>query len=139
MYDRRYEDLVYSSWEWKSFIDLFTPKISLVILLPVCYTISCDVSLENLVSDQLIIPELIFFFILVTCLLDIVWILWGEILSWSLMGVKGLNKAALTPNYLISPYNFTSKSHIKVTRIKEMITKKKRNFGWLKKFSLSTP
>ena len=31
---------------------------------------SCDVSLENLVSDQLIIPELIFFFILVTCLLD---------------------------------------------------------------------
>ena len=126
MYDRQYEDLVYSSWEWKSFIDLFTPKISLVILLPVCYTISCDVSLENLVSDQLIIPELIFFFILVTCLLDIVWILWGEILSWSLMGVKGLNKAALTPNHLISPYNITSKSHIKVTRIKETITEKKK-------------
>ena len=50
-----------------------------------------------------------------------------------------LNKAALTPNYLISPYNITSKSHIKVTKIKEMITKKKRNFGWLKKFFLSTP
>ena len=51
------------------------------------------------------------------------------------MGVKGLNKAALTPNHLISPYNITSKSHIKVTRIKETITEK-RNFGWLKKFSL---
>ena len=60
-------------------------------------------------------------------------------MSWSLMGVKGLNKAALTPNHLNSPYNITSKSHIKVTRIKEMITKKKRNFGWLKKFFLSTP
>ena len=36
----------------------------------------------NLVLDQLIIP----FFIIITCLL----ILWGEILSWSLMGVKGL-------------------------------------------------
>ena len=47
---------------------------------PYClpYT-SCDVSLENLVLDQLI-----------TCLLDIVLILRGEILSWSLMGVKGL-------------------------------------------------
>ena len=45
---------------------------------------------------------------------------------WSLMGVKGLNKAALTPNHLNSPYNITSKSHIKVTRIKEMITEKKK-------------
>ena len=42
------------------------------------------------------------------------------------MGVKGLNKAALTPNHLISPYNITSKSHIKVTRIKETITEKKK-------------
>ena len=31
-----------------------------------------------------------FFFILITYLVDIVLILWGEILSWSLMGVKGL-------------------------------------------------
>ena len=70
MYDRQYEDLVYSSWEWKS------------------YT------------------------------------------SWPL---KGLNKAALTSNHLISPYNFTSKSHIKVTRIKEMITKKKKKLWMVKK------
>ena len=47
-------------------------------------------------------------------------------MSWSLMGVKGLNKAALSPNHLISPYNITSKSHIKVTRIKETITEKKK-------------
>ena len=40
--------------------------------------------------DQLIIPSLVFFVILITCLLDIVLILEGEILSWSLMGVKGL-------------------------------------------------
>ena len=33
---------------------------------------------------------MIFLFILITCLLDNAWILWGEILSWSLMGVKGL-------------------------------------------------
>ena len=51
---------------------------------------SCGVSLENLVLHQLIIPYLIFFFFLITCLLDIVLILKGEILSWSLMGVKGL-------------------------------------------------
>ena len=51
---------------------------------------SSEVSLENLVLNQLIIPLFIFFFILVTCLLDIVLILYREILSWSLMGVKGL-------------------------------------------------
>ena len=45
---------------------------------------------ENLVLDQLIIPWLIYFFIPITCLLDIVLILWGEILNWSLMGFKGL-------------------------------------------------
>ena len=45
---------------------------------------SGDVSLENLVLDQLIIPQLMFFFILINCLLDIVLILQGEILSWSL-------------------------------------------------------
>ena len=32
-----------------------------------------------------------FFFILIICLLDIVMILKGEILSWSLTGVKGLS------------------------------------------------
>ena len=50
---------------------------------------SSDVSLENFVLDQLIIPQLIFVYILITCLLDIVLILLGEIPSWSVMG--GLN------------------------------------------------
>ena len=40
-----------------------------------------------LVLDQLIIPKLIVFFILITYLVDIVLILLGEILSWSLVGV----------------------------------------------------
>ena len=50
---------------------------------------SYNVSWENLVLDQLIIPKLIFFFILITYLVDIVLILYGEILSWSLMEIKG--------------------------------------------------
>ena len=49
---------------------------------------SYHVILENLVLDQLIIK--IFFAILIICQLDIVLMLKGEILSWSLMGVKGL-------------------------------------------------
>ena len=45
--------------------------------------------------NQLVIPSLIFFFILITCLFDIVLILLGEFClmghdSWSLMGVNGL-------------------------------------------------
>ena len=59
---------------------------------------STDVSLENLVLDQLVIPSSIFLFIHITCLDDIVLILLGEITSWSLMGVKGLK----TVNYEIS-------------------------------------
>ena len=49
---------------------------------------SYDISWEDLVLHQLIISCLIFFLVVITCLLDIVLILWGEILSWSLMAVK---------------------------------------------------
>ena len=35
-------------------------------------------------------PQIDISFILITYLVDIVLILWGEILSWSPMGVKGL-------------------------------------------------
>ena len=45
-------------------------------------------SLENVVLHQLIIPQLIFFFILIICLLSIVLILSRKLLSWSLMGAK---------------------------------------------------
>ena len=41
-------------------------------------------------STNIIILERIFFFILITYLVDIVLILKGEILSWSFMGVKKL-------------------------------------------------
>ena len=47
-----------------------------------------DMSLENLVLHQLIIPHLIFFFILIICLLSIVLIPSRKLLSWSLMGAK---------------------------------------------------
>ena len=47
--------------------------------------------------DEFIIPKLIFFFILITCLFDVVLILLGEILYWSLMGVKGLKDPFLSP------------------------------------------
>ena len=40
--------------------------------------------------DQFIIPWLVFFFILITFLFDVVLILQAEILCWSLMGVKGI-------------------------------------------------
>ena len=49
-----------------------------------------DVRLGNLELDQPIIPLLIFFFILITCLPNIVLIMLGEILSRSLMGLTGL-------------------------------------------------
>ena len=49
-----------------------------------------DVRLGNLELDQSIIPLFIFFFILITCLLNIVLIMLGEILSRSLMGLTGL-------------------------------------------------
>ena len=48
---------------------------------------SYNVSSDNLVLDQLIIPKLIFFFVLITSLVDIVEILWGEFCldhSWGL-------------------------------------------------------
>ena len=60
----------------------FTPKISFSNSPFRLLYNSYDVSLENLVLDQLLIPLLIFLFILVTCLLDIVLISEGVILSW---------------------------------------------------------
>ena len=44
----------------------------LVLNSPYCLSYSCDVISENLVLDQLIISELMFFCVLITCLLDIV-------------------------------------------------------------------
>ena len=56
---------------------------------------SYNVSSQNFVLDQLIIPKLILFFIHITNLVDInVLILLEEIFSWSLMGDKMLIKLA---------------------------------------------
>ena len=58
-----------------TYFNPLTPKISFGNS-PYCLSYSsCDVSLENLVSDQLIIPLLIFLFILNNYLLDILLIL----------------------------------------------------------------
>ena len=65
---------------------------------------SYNISSESLLLDQLIIPKLIFFFILITYLVDIVLILSGEILSWSLMGVKGLSCNSIAR--IIALFNF---------------------------------
>ena len=42
----------------------------------------------NVSSEILILDQLIFFFILITCLLDIVLILYEKIISWSLMRAR---------------------------------------------------
>ena len=67
----------------------FTPRISSNFPYSLPYN-SYDISSENLVLNQLIIPKLIFLFILITCLFDSVLIWYGEILSQSPVGVKGL-------------------------------------------------
>ena len=60
------------SWFW---FNPFNPKILLVILLNDRHTNSHDFSSEDLLLDQLIIPYFILLFVLIPCLLDIVWIL----------------------------------------------------------------
>ena len=74
----------------------FHSQIKFAILLTVNHNKSYNISSENLVLDQLIIPKLIFFFILNTYLIEILLKLSGETLSWSLMGVKVLALAIIT-------------------------------------------
>ena len=66
---------------------------------------SYNVSSKNLVLDQLIILKFIFFFILITYLIDIVSILLEEILPWSLMGVKRLSPVHL--DRFIRPFHLS--------------------------------
>ena len=68
---------------------------------------SYDVSLENLIQEQLIIPLMIFFFILVTWLLDILLLLKGEMLSWVLLGVRGLRIPGHKTNFGWSKVNWS--------------------------------
>ena len=58
-------------------INPFTPEISVNNNSPYCLLYkSCGIGLENLVLNQLIIPQSIFVFILVTCLHDTVLIIY---------------------------------------------------------------
>ena len=66
---------------------------------PYCQPYNSYVSSGNLVLDQPISTKFIFFFIRITYLVDIVLILQGEILSWSLMGVKGLKSCGTDLGY----------------------------------------
>ena len=76
--------------------DLITPRSNCNF--PYCQLYnSYNDSSENLVLDQLSIPKLIFFFILITYLVNIALIFQGEILSWSLTGVQGLSDQILRP------------------------------------------
>ena len=73
-------------WEYNP----LTPKISLVILLTVSHTVLVMIVLENLVLDQFNSQTDIFFlFSSLVCLIFVL-IMYGEILSWSLMEFKGL-------------------------------------------------
>ena len=63
-------------WDIKKILVMAFHSQDLISNSPPCLTYnSHDASLENLVLDQLVIPLLIFFFILNTCLLDNVLIL----------------------------------------------------------------
>ena len=59
--------------------------------------ISLRICYKNLVLDQDDNFNLISLSILITCLLDNVWILWGEVTSQSLLGVKGLSERVIEP------------------------------------------
>ena len=85
-------DLECAAWNRLGFLNLnffsklaepFLFQISLVILLTACHKNSYYISSENTELDQIIFPPYKFFFIPITCLLDIVLILYGEVLSWS--------------------------------------------------------
>ena len=74
--------------ETEVYINPLTPKISLVILLTVCHTVLVMLIWRIWYRINLQSPN--WYFSLFSSL-DIVLISQGEILSWSLMGVKGLN------------------------------------------------
>ena len=63
---------VNSTYVW--YVNPFTPKISCKVILCLQYS-SYNFIYENFVSDQVIFPLLIFFFILINCLLGVLLIL----------------------------------------------------------------
>ena len=92
-------------WPWKQTSFLFTlPLPDLTGNSPYCLSYnSYDVSSESLILDPLIILYLTFLFILITCLLYVVLILWGEMLSWS-TGNQTLDVFLVHPVLLVIPW-----------------------------------
>ena len=73
------------------------------------------------------------FSILITSMLDIILILWEEILSWSLMGGKGLIDIFLYSYHLPACYciNIAKRNSVLVTQgVKELITGSDHDHGW---------
>ena len=63
---------------------------------------------------------MIIFFIHMTCLLDIAFILWGEILSWSIMAIKGFIQVGQQITCVMFVYNIWLNS-----------LKEKHNLQWV--------
>ena len=75
---------------------------------PYClWYISSNINFDKLELDQEKNSQLIFFFILIICPLDIVFVLWGEIMSWLIQGVKGPNKLFLNGRHCHYVFMFT--------------------------------
>ena len=74
-----------------------------------------DVNSENLALDQLKIPTLTFFFILITCLLDIILILEGHILSWPVMELR-------VKSLLLINYSFLKQYYISLSKKADLST-----------------
>ena len=79
---------------WLLNINPLSPNIDMQILQTDLYTFPLRISWENLIKDHGILSLVITLLILITLSLDNVWILLGEIWCWSLLVLKGLNKAS---------------------------------------------
>ena len=74
---------------------LFNPlstKIQVQIVQSDLHTFPLRISRENLTNDKGIFSLVIILLSLITLSLENVWIMLGEILCWSLLGVKGLRE-----------------------------------------------
>ena len=89
-------------------INLFTATTSWLILLTICQTILKTLVREfGIGSTGNLLTDIFLYFII--CLLDNVLILWGEILSWSLMRVKGLKECSSSYSLDVSKRCFMSR------------------------------
>ena len=76
-------------------INPLSPSIHIQSLQTDLHAFPLRISSENLIKHQGIFSFVIIFYILTTLSVDNVWTLLGENCCWSLLGLKGLNAAAL--------------------------------------------